>query len=54
MAYQYYLFMKRPKDYLWSYSSHREMKDVTANIKEGKALGYTKFKLVKLPIRNKY
>jgi hypothetical protein len=52
--YQYYLFMKRPKDYLWSYSSHRSMKDVKSQIKISKQYGYTKFKITKLPIRDKY
>jgi hypothetical protein len=52
--YQYYLFMKRPKDYLWSYSSFRTKRDLNANIKEGKSLGFTKFKITKLPIRDKY
>jgi hypothetical protein len=54
MGQQIYVFMKRPKDDLWSYESFRNNMEAANNsIKEHKKLGYTKFRIVKLPIRGR-
>lgn len=50
MGFQIYVFIKRPQDPLWSYSSFRNMAAVTSHIKYYKKMGFNKIKIIKLPI----